>query len=240
MGRYLCAVLLLVTFPAFAEDYAFAVSWQPEFCETKADKPECKTINSKRFDARNPSLHGLWPQHQEYCSVDPKDKEKDKQSRWNELPEVTLTPETKKLLDEVMPGTTSFLERHEWTRHGSCSGVSQEIYFKKAATLVKNLASTKFAALLRSKIGQDTTLEALLKIAALEFGANAKSGIEYLCVARKNSSQALTEIRFNLNANSVNEINLDRTVEKPIQPAKESDLCVGGPVYIDITPEADN
>src|SRR5258706_166452 len=50
-------------------DAVFAVSWQPAFCETKPNKPECLSMTSDRFDATHLTLHGLWPQGADYCGI---------------------------------------------------------------------------------------------------------------------------------------------------------------------------
>ena len=75
-----------------------AVSWQPAFCETKPDKIECRTQTADRFDASNFTLHGLWPQPRRmaYCNVGKTDIANDKDGSWDELPEVSLEPPTRK------------------------------------------------------------------------------------------------------------------------------------------------
>ena len=50
-----------------SQTYVFAASWQPSFCETRPNKPECKNLTDERFDATAFSIHGLWPRPQ-YCN----------------------------------------------------------------------------------------------------------------------------------------------------------------------------
>ena len=39
------------------QNYILAASWQPGFCETKPNKPECISQTSDRFDATSFSIH---------------------------------------------------------------------------------------------------------------------------------------------------------------------------------------
>jgi ribonuclease T2 len=64
-----------------------SVSWQPAFCETKRNKPECATESPDRFDATHFTLHGLWPQPRRnaYCDVPPEMSLADKNGDWDQL-----------------------------------------------------------------------------------------------------------------------------------------------------------
>ena len=103
-------------------EYVLSVSWQPAFCETKRDKAECATQTPNRFDATHFTLHGLWPQPRRnaYCDVPPEMSLADKDGDWDRLPEPKLSDATRQRLAQVMPGTQSNLERHEWIKHGTC------------------------------------------------------------------------------------------------------------------------
>ena len=103
-------------------EYVLSVSWQPAFCETKRDKAECATQTPDRFDATHFTLHGLWPQPRRnaYCDVPPEMSLADKDGDWDRLPEPKLSDATRQRLAQVMPGTQSNLERHEWIKHGTC------------------------------------------------------------------------------------------------------------------------
>ena len=114
--------------PSGKPEYVFALSWQPAFCETKSSKAECRAQSPSEFDATNFTLHGLWPQPNGnfYCQVSGSDKANDNPAHWKDLPPVNLDAGTRTELDKVMPGTASQLERHEWIKHGTCYGKSQD------------------------------------------------------------------------------------------------------------------
>lgn len=107
-----------------ATDLLIALSWQPAFCEMKPNKTECQQVNQGLLPITENqlSLHGLWPQPRgnDYCGVSQAIENLDKQGRWSELPAPELDNDTKERLAVAMPGTASFLERHEWIKHGTC------------------------------------------------------------------------------------------------------------------------
>jgi ribonuclease T2 len=184
---------------AATENYVFSVSWEPAFCETHASKPECQAETSSSFAANNFSLHGLWPQPEskQYCGVSSTYINDDKNGQWNLLPAVVLNSSTETLLQTDMPGTMSYLERHEWIKHGTCSGYSQQNYFAPALSMLGGVNGGNLAAEVRSDIGYEVPLSYLKSAARQDYGSMADSAIEYLCTSIS-GYQYLTEIRFHL------------------------------------------
>jgi ribonuclease T2 len=92
--------------PGDFDFYLLNLSWSPEFCATHPSSPECAT---------HPGfvVHGLWPQntdgtYPENCSNAP-------------------GPTNPGAFTAVIP-TVSLIE-HEWTTHGTCSGLAADAYF---------------------------------------------------------------------------------------------------------------
>lgn len=103
--------------PGEFDYYLLTLSWSPEFCYSHPDKPECQSGH------RGFVLHGLWPQYNdgypEHCS---------------NAPGLSNPGE----MADLMPD--SGLVAHEWSTHGTCSGLDAESYFKllrQAFTAVK-------------------------------------------------------------------------------------------------------
>lgn len=162
-------------------DYILAVSWQPAFCEGKPDKTECETQRPDRFDATHFTLHGLWPKKQ-YCNVDRHIVAADKDNRWNGLPEPELSDATRHALSEVMPGTMSLLERHEWIKHGTCfPGSAAEAYFARTLALVSQLNSSKVQGLFAAHIGEEITRDQLKAAFNETFGDGAADRVRVAC-----------------------------------------------------------
>lgn len=195
----LVATLLAAPALAATENYVFSVSWEPAFCETHASKPECQAETASSFAANNFSLHGLWPQpaSNQYCGVSSTDINYDKNGQWSLLPAVVLNSATQTQLQTDMPGTMSYLDRHEWIKHGTCSGYWQQDYFAPALSMLDSVNAGYLAAEVRSDIGYQVPLSYLKSAARQDFGTAADSAIEYLCTSIS-GYQYLTEIRFHL------------------------------------------
>lgn len=94
--------------------YVLALSWSPSYCESKgrdADPQQCGLAKPPGFTA-----HGLWPQYErgspQNCDVG----------------SLTVDRETLRRIETVMP--SDGLARHEWQKHGTCSGLGQADYFE--------------------------------------------------------------------------------------------------------------
>lgn len=97
--------------------YVLALSWSPSFCATKKQgakypKYQC---GGKRFFSF--IVHGLWPQFEKGWPADCKTNQRKVQ---NALAQSML---------DIMPGQG--LIRHQWSKHGTCSGLGQRAYFAK-------------------------------------------------------------------------------------------------------------
>lgn len=94
--------------PGTFDYYLLNLSWEPAFCADvrHASRKACQ-IGGHGF-----VVHGLWPQYQkgypEYCANTP-------------------APTAPQRYRDIMPD--SGLLRHEWQRHGTCSGLSPDAYF---------------------------------------------------------------------------------------------------------------
>jgi ribonuclease T2 len=96
--------------PGVFDYYLLTLSWSPEFCHSPAhaQKPECQSGHHGFV------VHGLWPQYAtqgypENCST---------------APGLSNPSE----MADIMPDAS--LVAHEWSTHGTCSGLDAENYFK--------------------------------------------------------------------------------------------------------------
>ncbi|WP_274629387.1 ribonuclease T2 family protein [Arvimicrobium flavum] len=93
--------------------YVLALSWSPSYCEAEgedANRQQCKADRPYAF-----IVHGLWPQFEHGYPQDCPVVE-------TEVPRQAL-----RTLYDIMP--SAGLIRHQWRKHGSCSGLSQTDYF---------------------------------------------------------------------------------------------------------------
>lgn len=182
--------------------YVLAISWQPGFCETKPSKPECQSQTEDRFDAMHFTLHGLWPQPRgnQYCHISPEEVAKDKNKKWADLLELTLSEETRNELNKVMPGTQSFLHRHEWTKHGTCyNGETPDKYFSDSIMLMRalNNPGAPFHTLFADNIGKELTAAEISNAFDETFGDGTSDKIKISC-SRDGDRLLITEITINL------------------------------------------
>lgn len=169
--------------PAGETQYILAVSWQPAFCETRPNKPECESQTADRFDASHFTLHGLWPQPRSnvYCNVTADEEDASADSRWDDLPTVELSPDLRKELDRVMPGTQSGLERHEWIKHGTCYGTDEEEYYADSLAMMSALNTSSVAELFAENVGKQLTQEEVRAAFDESFGAGAGERVRLAC-----------------------------------------------------------
>lgn len=182
-----------------AAEYVLAMSWQPAFCETHRDKLECLTQTSQRFDATALALHGLWPQPKgaAYCGVDRKIKARDKAGDWDKLPVSLLPAGNWSVLQKIMPGTQSYLHRHEWIKHGTCSGLSQTRYFRVSSQLLALVNRSPVRRLLKSRLGRLVMRKDIAAAFDKAFGPGAGKRVVFKC-RQVGARWLLTEIRLHL------------------------------------------
>lgn len=125
MRRMLFALAVLcLTAPARAEGeragdfdyYVMALSWSAAWCALEGDArddPQCADGRGLTF-----VLHGLWPQHEDgwpsFCRTGERDP----------------TRAQTAAMADIMGGAG--LAFYQWKKHGRCSGLSPEAYFRTA------------------------------------------------------------------------------------------------------------
>jgi ribonuclease T2 len=121
MKRILAFLWLAFALPLFPQKagkpgqfdyYLLVLSWSPEFCHAKPSATQCK-------DHRNFVLHGLWPQNNDgsypaSCAT-------------TQPPPTDLSK-----IEQIMPAE---IIAHEWQKHGTCSGLSGDAYFRLAQAI---------------------------------------------------------------------------------------------------------
>lgn len=186
--------------PDTEESYLLALSWEPAFCETAQgqDKPECAIDDPNVYQATNFTLHGLWPNklsqcstHYGYCGSVCK---RPGGSMCN-YPALVLTADTRTDLAGVMPSVNagSCLQRHEWWKHGTCSGMLTDDYFELAAALTRQFNEAGMAALMENNLDGTVAVEEFLTTVDSAFGPGTRNLLDLDC-----KSDNLTEVRIKL------------------------------------------
>jgi len=95
--------------PGEFDYYLLSLSWSPAFCLQSPGSPECN--GPRRFGF---IVHGLWPQNERGWPQNCPSSEQ-------------LTDEVVRRVSDLMPAPK--LVYHEWTTHGTCSGLSPSDFF---------------------------------------------------------------------------------------------------------------
>lgn len=182
--------------PPVRRAHTLALSWQPAFCESRTGqgKAECKSQTPQRPDAGRLSLHGLWPQHDDYCGVPAETVCLDHDpSRWPELPKVDLTPALRSRLEAWMPGAaahesargpkTSAFHLHEWWKHGTCYDGDAQRYFDRSLDYLAQVDAGAFGALLKARLADGGAIapEEAYQAVERDFGPAARDRVLFTC-----------------------------------------------------------
>lgn len=154
--------------------YVLSLSWSPSWCaENDRDG------STAQCDGRRPYTfiaHGLWPQYErgwpEYCPSGEPER----------VPRALA-----RTLYDIIP--SAGLAGHEWRKHGSCSGLSQRVYFEtlRAAYRKVRLPPMIFDGRVRRRLATDE-IETLL--------TRANPGLSRDGIAVGCERGMLTEIRI--------------------------------------------
>ena len=129
-------LLALCATPAMAQNkpdagrfdyYVLALSWSPQHCATNGANSPRQCDGSRRYGF---VVHGLWPQYERggyptFC-------------RANAGP----SRDTVEAVIDVMP--SEGLIRHEWNKHGTCSGLPPSRYFEIAEQAFTSIVLPEF------------------------------------------------------------------------------------------------
>jgi ribonuclease T2 len=179
------------------DSFKLALSWQPAFCESHRGKKECAANFPATFQsAGNFTLHGLWP-NREQCGTNYGNCENPSPQReFCSYPALNINPEVAKQLSEVMPGTASCLERHEWFKHGTCQvDWDTSEYFEVAINLVRQFNDSGMNKFMAENMGKEVSREDFLKQVDTSLGAGARERLELGCTGGN-----LTDVFVNLPA----------------------------------------
>jgi len=119
--------------------YVFAYSWTPGFCNTQSNDPGCS--NPESYWKNHFTVHGLWPQYTTSgypanCNNEPFN---------SKSPEAVGMDTMNQYWPNVQAKTTDSdyddFWTHEWTKHGTCSGLAQTDYFNTTINLATSFGT---------------------------------------------------------------------------------------------------
>jgi ribonuclease T2 len=162
----IAACMMFGEAPAGARDqpgdfdfYVLALSIAPSFCDltgVRKHKAQCDDPADDVFRATPLTIHGLWPNKRHTSARD--------------QPQSCSTAALPRLPDDLfadlkryMPGVADGLQRYEWSKHGVCSGLDPDAYFRRLVALAKAANETIGTAMKDSHMfGKPMAVSALL------------------------------------------------------------------------------
>lgn len=146
--------------------YVLTLSWNPQFCTTRSQY-HCSDLEGK-YTATHLGLHGLWPNYRVSPTAYPVHctggigAQTFSKSR--------LSQETWQQYTVLVPLNPESLASHEWEKHGTCTDLTQEKYFKAMIEKTMHLGTP---VAFQEAIGKSMSYEALIN----SFGGASKVGI---------------------------------------------------------------
>lgn len=171
--------------PGREDSYVLALSWQPAFCETHRDKPECAVTEPESYQATHFTLHGLWPNkrscgtHYGWCGEYSRGR-----NPFCLFDPVPMQDTTREVLGKVMPSAAhgSCLQRHEWYKHGTCQTTwDADSYFLTAMWLLREFNANGMAAFMERNTGESVPSEAFFDAVDDAFGPDAHRRLQISC-----------------------------------------------------------
>ncbi|GMF36014.1 unnamed protein product [Phytophthora fragariaefolia] len=147
--------------PGDFDMYILAQSWQPAFCDGKQTQfPGCRA--PQQFWRSHLTLHGLWPELSgsappSFCAGEAFDAAKIERELGLDVLH-QYWPDVK--FSEASPQYADFW-KHEWTRHGTCSGLEQVDYFTHAVNLERNETLAPTPQLVQDHVGGQLDVDKL-------------------------------------------------------------------------------
>lgn len=181
--------------------YVLSLTVAPSFCtleRSEHPKAQCADPSDAAYRETPLTVHGLWPNR---IGVGTRNQPQDCDAERL----TSLAPELQAELVRYMPGAADGLDRYEWRKHGSCSGLDPDAYFR-AIVVAARTANATISEVMREQrlFGQTVRIEDLLSGVAARDPVLARSIVVDCRFARKKPGQAasvayIREIRVTLN-----------------------------------------
>lgn len=184
-----CGTIKITSLPPF-EHFTLALSWHPTFCLTNPTKKTSKSYNSKNSPF---VLHGLWPStkkrtHPAYCLGQI-------QVEKCQFPPLNLNFTLTQKLKTIMPGVDNCLDRYQWEKHGTSSGMDANTYYTRAYEYTKWFLNSPVAKQFQKNTGKQVSTKEVLSW--FKFW-KIDHAVSIHCI-KHNNQHLLQEVRLYLN-----------------------------------------
>lgn len=161
--------------------YLLALSLTPAFCELEPNKRQCVRLN-RQTNAQTPlTLHGLWPDKSAARIANCGGEGFSLKSLREQI-----DPER---ISRLMPGAADGLAAYQWRKHGSCSGLTPEVYFGEALDWTERINAV-LASALAASTGKTLSADGL-RSTAEKLMPGLGGAMSFHCKARPRKSSPL-------------------------------------------------
>lgn len=180
-----------------SESSWLVMTWGPSFCEADPKTAACASGEVGAL-GRTWLLHGLWPQPvaNQYCGVPPDVADQASKIREGNMPPVDVDDDVRKTVQTVMVNS-SIMISHEWYAHGTCSGVTPDVFFGDAAALAQQ-ARQVLDPIFKDDEGYRTSLTEIRDRLDGEFGDGAGQRVRLSCRNVTGEGSIIYELHLSL------------------------------------------
>lgn len=189
------------------------VTWGPSFCVVEPSNAACTPRDADKL-GQTMLLHGLWPQPPEdqYCGMTRLQEDRARKGG-NGVAPVDLSDDVAAAVRSVTVDTTD-LVRHEWYTHGTCAGVSADVYFGDAVAVTEAVRDV-LDPVFQNASGGRITLSAIRERIDRQFGPGAGDRVALGCRNVTGEGAIVVDVRLSLPA-----VAMLRTVDDSLDPGR--------------------
>lgn len=171
------------------------VTWAPSLCKVESSSPGCANGHVSKL-GRTLLLHGLWPQpaSEQFCGVPTAVAGRPRGLHDADLPAVILPEDVQTKLQSMVSDVT-VMAPYEWTRHGTCSGVTPAAYFRNAVSLTEQVRKT-LDPVFGAAVGGGLSASAVRDRFDAEFGKGAGKRVGLECRSVDGEGLIVYEVRL--------------------------------------------
>lgn len=178
---------------------SLVVSWGPSLCKVAPSTVGCESGHVGGL-GRTMLLHGLWPQPatKQYCGVAEEVADRARNTHGANMPAVVLREDVRNSLASMVSDVAA-MTSHEWYAHGTCSGVTPDIYFGDSVAFtgqVRRVLDPVFQAASGKRIAITTVRD----VFDSEFGEGAGARVRFTCRNVIREGGVIFEVQLSLPA----------------------------------------
>jgi len=172
------------------------VSWGSSLCMVESSNELCTSGDVENM-GQTLILHGLWPQpfENQYCGIPQMLAERARKGQ-GDFPPLDLSDAVRTSLESTMAGSAT-VAAHEWYAHGTCSGVTPDVYFSDASALTDQVRDALDPVFVDAQ-GGVVSLNTIRGRLDERFGPGAGERLKLTCRKATGEGSLVVDVRLSL------------------------------------------